>query len=119
MNKGKGLEIYLKKEGYREIDKGIYYHNLPYQLIKVYLDQEGLSYINLVYEDDRGQFIHFLRNRFLEYGEVKPNGKIHTFLSAVQFALEMEKTIGAKTLNTTSKTNNKRISKGKIKKKVI
>lgn len=91
LNKGNGLEVFLKLYKYKEIASDLFAHTDPPQVIELTRGEDGISYINQLHEDDQGKFIQFLQNRFLELGKVLPNNKIHTFLSAVSVALEQEK----------------------------
>lgn len=90
LKSGVGFEHYLRDEGYKQKSEFVYTHNQPEQIIELNRNKNEITYANTLDKNDKGSFIKFLQNRHLEVGRIIPNEKIHTFLSAVQVALQYE-----------------------------
>ncbi|AOM80030.1 hypothetical protein [Pedobacter steynii] len=90
LRSGVGFEHYLRDEGYKKKSEFVYIHSEPEQIIELTQNKNQITYANNLDRNDKGNFINFLQNRHLEVGRIIPNEKIHTFLSAVQVALQYE-----------------------------
>ena len=93
LKSGVGFEHYLRDEGYKKKSESVYTHSQPAQIIELRKNKNEITYTNNLDNNDKGSFIKFLQNRHLEVGRIIPNEKIHTFLSAVQVALQYEQKV--------------------------
>jgi hypothetical protein len=98
LKSGVGFELYLRDEGYEKKSEFVYTHSQPAQIIELGRNKNEITYANNLDKNDKGNFINFLQNRHLEVGRVIANEKIHTFLSAVQVALQYEQKARAITI---------------------
>lgn len=90
LKSGLGFEHYLRDEGYKKESEFVYTHSQPEQIIELSWNKNEIAYANTLDKNDKGNFINFLQNRHLEVGRIIANENIHTFLSAVQVALQYE-----------------------------
>lgn len=90
MDKGNGLETYLKEHGFKREGTNIFSSREPEQLIELSASEQGTSYVNHLNKNDNGRYIQFLQNRMLSTDYIIPNQDMGTFLITVKLALILE-----------------------------
>lgn len=95
LGKSELLEKYLIAKGYTKTGDDLYHLNSPEQLIKLEKSEEGITYQNLLMENDAGKFIDFIMHRLPDeryIREVSMDNVLSLFPSAVAVGLHFEKT---------------------------
>ena len=90
LNKGNGLKHYLKQHGFKQESEHIFSFPHPEQVIELLPGEKGISYVNRLDENDKGQFIQFLQNRLPDGQHIICDHSISAFLGAVLLGKYLE-----------------------------